>query len=110
MKLFYLILLLVLFQDIAGLKAQTDLRFEYLSEQDGLSHPEYPKIIFVPYQDQAGKMWVGTDEALLYLDKGTGKFLQYPTAVRVQAIAEGQSGKLSFGGSKGGYIFEGALA
>lgn len=64
---------------------------------------------FVPYQDVFGNMWVGTDEALLCLDKESGKFNQYPTAVRVQALAEDPSGKLWFGGSKGGYIFQGAL-
>jgi signal transduction histidine kinase/DNA-binding response OmpR family regulator len=54
-------------------------------------------------------MWIGTDEALLCLEKGSRKFIRYPTAVRVQAIAEDQLGKLWIGGSKGGYIFQGAL-
>jgi ligand-binding sensor domain-containing protein len=64
MKLFYLILLLVLFQDIAGLKAQTDLRFEYLSEQDGLSHNRILSI----HQDREGFIWFGTWEGLNKFD------------------------------------------
>ncbi|MEX2565581.1 MAG: two-component regulator propeller domain-containing protein [Cyclobacteriaceae bacterium] len=76
-----------------------------LSDSLGISKNQF----FVPYLDLEGNMWIGTDEALLFLDKGTGKFIRYPTAVRVQAIAEGESGKLWLGGSKGGYIFQGAL-
>uniref|UniRef100_UPI00359403C0 two-component regulator propeller domain-containing protein n=1 Tax=Aquiflexum sp. TaxID=1872584 RepID=UPI00359403C0 len=64
---------------------------------------------FVPYQDHSGNMWIGTDEALFGREKGTDKFIRHPTEVRVQIIAEDQSGNLWFGGTKGGYIFQGAL-
>lgn len=64
---------------------------------------------FLPYQDQQGNIWIGTDDALLFSDKTTGHFVRFPTEVRVQAITEDQSGKLWFGGTKGGYIFKGAL-
>ncbi|WP_162339817.1 hybrid sensor histidine kinase/response regulator transcription factor [Cyclobacterium salsum] len=75
------------------------------ADSSGISKNQF----FIPYLDHSGNMWIGTDQALLCLDKGTGKFIQYPTAVRIQAIAEDKSGKLWFGGSKGGYIFQGAL-
>ncbi|CAN5392749.1 two-component regulator propeller domain-containing protein [soil metagenome] len=65
---------------------------------------------YVPYLDQSGRIWIGTDKALFYLDKNKNEFKRYPTEVRVQAFTEDHAGKLWFGGTKGGYIFEGALA
>ncbi len=60
MKTLYILLLLGMLLDISFLHAQSDLKFEYLSTEDGLSHNTVLSI----YQDKEGFMWFGTEDGL----------------------------------------------
>ena len=69
MKPFYSLILFFLLLDLAPLQAQSDLRFENLSVQDGLSHNSVTCI----YQDKDGFMWFGTEDGLNKYDGYTFK-------------------------------------
>ncbi len=60
MKPLYLLFLLLCLLRFSSLSAQSDLRFEYLTEKEGLSNNEVTSI----YQDREGFMWFGTDDGL----------------------------------------------
>ncbi len=64
MKLFFCFFICLFWVIIIGLQAQTDLRFEYLSEQDGLSNNRILSI----HQDREGFIWFGTWEGLNKFD------------------------------------------
>ncbi|MDF9797075.1 signal transduction histidine kinase/ligand-binding sensor domain-containing protein/CheY-like chemotaxis protein [Catalinimonas alkaloidigena] len=53
------------------------------------------------YEDREKRLWVGTSEALLLLDRNTKKFTQYLTDITVQCIDEDTSGMLWLGGNMG---------
>jgi ligand-binding sensor domain-containing protein len=76
MKFFYPILLLVWLPDIAGIRAQTNLRFEHLSEQDGLSNNRILSI----HQDREGFIWFGTWKGLNSFDGYTFTVFQHVLA------------------------------
>jgi signal transduction histidine kinase/ligand-binding sensor domain-containing protein/DNA-binding response OmpR family regulator len=57
--------------------------------------------VLTVYEDENNRLWVGTSEALLLLDRNTMTFIQYLTNISVYCIDEDTSGTLWLGGNPG---------